>query len=79
VFGWPCDEEIERLRNAFEREIDPTRRRELAEQIQIRGMEVGIQVPLGQYYERIAYRRGVLDGVPTGPIPFLWGISKHAR
>ena len=79
VFGWPCDEEVERLRDAFERETDPARRRVLAEQVQIRAMEAVVEIPLGQYYERIAYRRGVLDGVPIGPVPFLWGISKHGR
>ena len=79
VFGWPCDEEVERLRNAFEREDDPAKRKELADQAQIRAMEVVVQIPLGQWYERLAYRRGVLEGVPTGPVPLLWGISKSGR
>ena len=79
VFGWPCDEEVERLRSAFERETDPVRRRDLAEQVQVRSMELVVQIPLGQYYERIAYRRDVVDGVPTGPVPFLWGIRKRGR
>jgi peptide/nickel transport system substrate-binding protein len=79
VFGWPCDEEVERLRTAFERESNPEKRKELADQIQIRAMNVVVQIPLGQWYERLAYRRGVLGGVPTGPVPFLWGIDKHGR
>jgi peptide/nickel transport system substrate-binding protein len=79
VFGWPCDEEVERLRSAFERETDPVRRRDLAEQVQVRSMESVVQIPLGQYYERIAYRRDVVDGVPTGPVPFFWGIGKRGR
>jgi peptide/nickel transport system substrate-binding protein len=77
--GWPCDEEVERLRSAFERETDLAKRRELAEQAQVRAIEVVVQIPLGQWYERIAYRRGVLDGVPTGPVPFFWGIGKQGR
>ena len=79
VFGWPCDEEVERLRGAFEREADPVKRKELADQVQIRAMEVVVQIPLGQWYERLAYRRGVLEGVPSGPVPFFWGISKNGR
>ena len=79
VFGWPCDEEVERLRGAFEREADPVKRKELADQVQIRAMEVVVQIPLGQWYERLAYRRGVLEGVPSGPVPFFWGISKSGR
>jgi peptide/nickel transport system substrate-binding protein len=76
---WPCDEEVERLRTAFERESNSEKRKELADQIQIRAMDVVVQIPLGQWYERLAYRRGVLGGVPTGPVPFLWGIDKHGR
>ena len=53
----------------------PRQAQGLAEQIQIRGMEVVLEIPLGQYYERIAYRHGV----PTGPVPFLWGIGKQGR
>jgi len=79
VFGWPCDEEVERLRSAFEREADFARRRDLAEQIQVRGMESVVQIPLGQYYERIAYRRDMVDSVPIGPVPFFWGIGKKSR
>jgi peptide/nickel transport system substrate-binding protein len=79
VFGWPCDDEVERLRSAFEREPDPAKRKDIAKQVEVRGMDVVVQIPLGQFYERIAYRRDVLDEVPTGPVPFLWGISKRGH
>ena len=32
-YGWPCDAEIERLRDAFARETDPAKQKQIAEQV----------------------------------------------
>src|SRR5438105_2763967 len=35
LFGWPCDPEIEKLRDAFARALDPAKQKEIAEAIQV--------------------------------------------
>ena len=36
IFGWPCDEEMEKLRDAFTRETDPVKQKAIAEAVQNR-------------------------------------------
>jgi peptide/nickel transport system substrate-binding protein len=74
-FGWPCDEQLEQLRQAFAKEIDPARQTELAHQIQVRALEVGTHAYLGQWYQPMAYRDTV-SGVVHSPVPLFWNISK---
>jgi peptide/nickel transport system substrate-binding protein len=74
-FGWPEDEEIERLRDEFARETDIERQKELAEQVQARALEVGTHGHVGQWYQPMAYR-DTIDGVVHGPAPFFWNVSK---
>ncbi len=40
LFGWPCDPEMEKLRDAFARETDPAKQKAIAEQVQLRYIEV---------------------------------------
>jgi peptide/nickel transport system substrate-binding protein len=74
-FGWPCDEQIEQLRDAFARETDPAKQTELAHQIQARALEVGTHGYVGQWYQPLAYRDTV-SGVLQGPAPFFWNVAK---
>jgi peptide/nickel transport system substrate-binding protein len=74
-FGWPCDEEIERLRDQFARETDPDKQKALAEQVQARALEVGTHAYVGQWYQPLAFRN-TLSGVLEGPAPFFWNIAK---
>ncbi len=48
-FGWPCDEEITKLRHAFADEPDEAKRKEIVEKIQLRAAEVPTHAFLGQY------------------------------
>src|SRR5262245_120198 len=36
TFGWPCDEGIEKLRDAFAKETDPAKQKAIAEQVSLR-------------------------------------------
>ena len=74
-FGWPCDEQLEQLRLAFAKETDPVRQTELAQQIQVRALEVGTHAYLGQWYQPMAYRDNI-SGVVHGPAPFFWNVAK---
>ena len=75
-FGWPCDEKMEQLRDAFVRETDLERQKKLAEQIQVRAMEVVTHAHVGQYYIPSAWRKDRIDGVLNGPVPYFWNITK---
>ena len=69
-FGWPLDEEIEKLRMQFIREGDPKKQLEIAEKVQTRILGEGVTVPLGQFHaadgaaqDRERQRRLAGDGV----------------
>ena len=36
LFGWPCDAQIEKLRDDFARETDPAKQKAIAEAVQLR-------------------------------------------
>ncbi len=55
-FGWPLDEEIEKLRMQFIREGDPKKQLEIAEKVQTRILSEGVTVPLGQFQQPMARR-----------------------
>jgi len=74
-FGWPQDEEIEKLRMAFLRESDPKKEHEIAEQVQKRIMELGVTIPLGQFLQPLARRKGVTGNIEA-PIPVFWNVDK---
>ena len=74
-FGWPCDEKLEELRDAFSFETDPTKQAEIGAALQARAYEVVPYVNFGQWYQPVAFRDS-LDGVLNSPVPFFWNISK---
>ncbi len=76
TFGWPCDAEIERLRDAYARETDAGKQRQIAEAIQLRAIEYPTHVPLGQYSNPVAVRKGV-SGIVVGGALAIWGIEKN--
>ena len=74
-FGWPCDEEITRLRQAFADETDEAKRKELVEKIQLRAAEVPTHAVLGQYTGALATRKNISGNV-TSPVPVFWNVEK---
>ena len=52
-FGWPCDAEMEKLRDDFARATDPAKQKEIAEAVQMREREVVTHIHLGQWYQPI--------------------------
>jgi peptide/nickel transport system substrate-binding protein len=75
--GWPCDAEMERLRDAFAHEDDDAKQKEIAAQVQARAIDIGTHVWLGQSYQPIAYRKDRLDGFLEAAAPLFWNVSKH--
>jgi peptide/nickel transport system substrate-binding protein len=75
TFGWPCDAEIERLRDAFAREKDPAKQKAIAEAVQIRAAAYPTHVHLGQYLQPSAFRNTV-SGVLVASNVVFWNIEK---
>jgi len=76
--GWPCDAEMEKLRDAFAHETDPAKRKALAVKVQERAIEVGTHVWLGQWYKPLAYRKDRVDGWIYAPMPVFWSVTKRS-
>ncbi len=74
MFGWPCDPEIEKLRDAFAREADPAKRKEIADKVQLRAMEMTTHIPLGQYKQPAAVSNRV-KGLVLAWIPVFWAAE----
>ena len=55
-FGWPTDPEIEELRQAFARETNHAKQKQLASQVQERAMDTVTSLPIGQYLRTRAMR-----------------------
>ena len=75
-FGWPCDTEIETLRDEFARATDPAEQVRLAERIQARAFEVVTHGTYGQWTNPVAYRENLI-GLNASPVPFFWNIEKR--
>lgn len=74
-FGWPCDAQMEKLRDDFAREPDATKQKTIVEAVQTRQREAVTHVHLGQYYIPIATTSKV-SGVLSAPAPVFWNMEK---
>jgi len=75
TFGWPCDAEIEKLRDAFAKETDPAKQKAIAEQVAVREVDYPTYVPLGQFTTPTAIRSNV-TGLLQVPELALWNVEK---
>jgi peptide/nickel transport system substrate-binding protein len=75
TFGWPCDAEIERLRDAFAKETDPVKQKAIAEAVSARAAEYPTHVFLGQYLQPSAFRKNI-SGALVATNVVLWNIEK---
>jgi len=77
LFGWPCDAEIEKLRNDFAFADTMEKRKQIARDLQARAMEQVVYIPIGQSTTPLAYRSDRIDGiVPNTGLVVLWNIVK---
>jgi peptide/nickel transport system substrate-binding protein len=74
LFGWPCDAELEKLRDDFARETDPAKQKAIAEAVQLRAIEVTPEIPVGEYVQPVAMRKNV-KGFVIAPAPVFWNIE----
>ena len=71
--GWPCDPQLEALRDRYVRETDPAQQKSIAEAVQRRGIEITPYIPLGQWTSPIATRANI-TGVLSAPVPVFWNL-----
>lgn len=76
MFGWPCDAEMEKLRDQFARETDPAKQKEFAAAVQAHNTKAVTHLPLGQWYLGSPMRKNV-DGMLSAPAPVFWNISMN--
>ena len=75
MFGWPCDPEIEKLRDAFSKESDSAKQKQIALDLQKYWVDHPTHVHLGQWYQPAAIRTNV-EGMLVTPATALWNITK---
>jgi peptide/nickel transport system substrate-binding protein len=75
MFGWPCDKDLEGLRDAFARETNPAMQKQIAEAVQVRATQYPTHLPLGQWYGAWAVRKNI-DGMLEAPVTVFWSIEK---
>ena len=74
LFGWPCDETMEKLRDDFARASDPAKQKEIAEAVQKRNIEITAEIPVGEYVSPMAMRKNV-KGLVIAPAPVFWNLE----
>jgi peptide/nickel transport system substrate-binding protein len=75
TFGWPCDAEMEKLRDAFARETDPAKQKAIAEAVTMRVTEYPTHIHLGQYVQPGAMRKNI-SGLLVATNLVLWNVEK---
>jgi peptide/nickel transport system substrate-binding protein len=74
--GWPCDEEMERLRDAYVRAEGPQQQKVAAEAVQRHAYQIVTHIPLGEWYSVMAVRSNVVTPEPMPAVTVFWGWSK---
>ena len=75
MFGWPCDAEMEKLRDQFARETDPAKQKAIAEAVQQheRGRP---RTSISASGTRPGRRARMSPVFLTAPAPVFWNVSK---
>ena len=74
-FGWPCDEQLEKIRQEFLTLKSPDEQKAWADRFQARFYEVVPYLPVGQYLQKAAMRKNI-EGVLSTPRVVYWNIEK---
>jgi peptide/nickel transport system substrate-binding protein len=74
-FGWPTDQRLEALRDSWFDAPDLRSQKAIAEQVQIRALEVVPYLPLGQIFQPTAFRSDIED-IVKAMYPLFWGVRR---
>lgn len=75
IAGFSCDEELEKLRQAWWQSGDEQERKDLVDRIQLRAYDVVPYVNGGQWRQYAAIRSNI-KGIGATIIPVFWGVEK---
>lgn len=75
LFGWPCDEQIEALRDKFARATSVDEQKQIIDAIQARWVEYPTHIHLGQWNTPSALRNDI-DGYLQAGVPVFWNVEK---
>jgi peptide/nickel transport system substrate-binding protein len=75
-FGWPCDEEAERLRSAYIEAPDEVAQGKALEALHARLWQALPMIPVGQYRQPYAWRKNV-TGLLRANVIVFWNVSKQ--
>jgi len=74
--GWTCDEKINTLLGEFLTDDSYTKRKEIANAINVRAHETVPAVLWGQFTTPLAYRNDLTDVIVQVPTPVFWSMEK---
>jgi peptide/nickel transport system substrate-binding protein len=74
--GWPCDADMEKLRERYARATDPEQKKKIAEETQIHNTKVVTHIPLGEWFSVSAVRSNISTLDPLPPVTVFWGVDK---
>jgi peptide/nickel transport system substrate-binding protein len=75
-FGWPCDDEMQKLRLAYLGAKKEEDRKAAIEKVQAHFLEEAPYAYAGQYFPPVAYRKDRLKGVIGMSSPVYWNMEK---
>ncbi|TWO69041.1 ABC transporter substrate-binding protein [Caenimonas sedimenti] len=75
--GWPCDKPLDELRNAWLKESNPAKRKQLLDEFHTRAYEALPYINVGQYSPAMAIRKEIKGAEKMwGGLPLVWHLSK---
>ena len=74
--GWPCDAELEALRDKFLHATSESEQKRIAVAAQERAIAISTHIPLGEYMQPMVVRKGI-DGVIRSPVTVFWNVTKN--
>ena len=77
--GWPCDARLEELRDAFALAPDAAGRKAIAEEIQVRALQLGTHYPLGEWFSASAVSTRTSGWLRPPSASVFWGVEKTGR
>ncbi len=75
LFGWPCDDIIQGLRNEYANEADAGKQLAIVEKLQQQVAKKPTHIHLGQWYQPTAMGANI-SGAPVSPVVAFWGYKK---
>jgi peptide/nickel transport system substrate-binding protein len=74
-FGWPTNDKLEKLREAWFNASDAAAAKKAADEVQLEAFKFVAYIPTAQYVIPTAYRSN-LSGIMVAPVIFLWNVEK---